>query len=174
MKPNPEDKSTWPPGPWHSEPDLLVWTDPETSYHCHIRRGSVGALCGYVGVAKNHPAFGMHYYDRPDDLNPTVEWWRRHVTNWVQYKISDINVHGGLTFSDGSGDLWLFGFDCAHVFDLIPCGTQYTRDFKNTEVYRDIEYVKHECAFLAKQLREIEDAAKRTGRKVGVSKQSTG
>lgn len=95
-----------------------------------------------------------------------------------------IRVHGGLTWANPIGslvmpeavkvahpDLWLFGFDCGHAFDLSPqmdalmrrimpawhtlekdhrqamrAGTDYS------EVYRDLAYVTEEVNNMAAQL----------------------
>lgn len=57
-------------------------------------------FCGYVGVGRSHPYYGKGYDDYDD--------------------IGDIDVHGGLTFSEsikGEKDRWFFGFDCAHSMD---------------------------------------------------------
>jgi hypothetical protein len=69
------DKSTWGDGPWQNEPDKVQYPDPHTGLPCLIVRNPMGALCGYVGVPKDHPAYGRHY----DQV--------------------DADVHGGLTFS---------------------------------------------------------------------------
>lgn len=61
------DKSEWPVGPWQSEPDKKQWLDKATDLPCLIVRGPVGALCGYVGVPKGHPAYGLHYDGIPQD-----------------------------------------------------------------------------------------------------------
>lgn len=158
------DKSAWGEGPWLNEPDKVQWTDKATGFTCLAVRASrpgdfdkklnmlagLGHWCGYVGVPENHPLFGKSYGD------------------------VDADVHGGLTFADrcdeqdkehgichvGEEKLWWFGFDCAHSGDLSP-GTKavlkkldesrsHYGDFE--EKYRDLNYVKAECANLAAQL----------------------
>lgn len=69
------DKSQWGNGPWQSEPDKKQWRDAETGFPCLIVRGPSGALCGYVGVPRSHPAFEKDYND------------------------VDVEVHWGLTFA---------------------------------------------------------------------------
>jgi hypothetical protein len=69
--------------------------------HCAVVMARPAAhRCGYVRVPPSHPAFQQKY----DEI--------------------DVNVHGGLTFSelepciehpDGQG--WWLGFDCAHYYD---------------------------------------------------------
>jgi len=138
------DKSTWPRGEWDSEPDKAQWTDEATGLPCLVVRGPSGALCGYVGVAEGHPWFGKDY----DDV--------------------DAECHGGLTFSnfcqphednpergichivddEEDGHVWWVGFDCAHSGDLAP---RHDFSFGNYDTYRNLAYVKRECARLAQQ-----------------------
>lgn len=155
------DKSSWGDGPWLTEPDKEQFTDETTGLPCLVKRGPVGSLCGYVGVAEGHPWFGMGY----DDVR-TAEG---------EYP----EVHGGLTFADfchegpeestichvpGPGEpdrVWWLGFDCAHAWDLSP-GMRAELTGLGTprhdldETYRDVAYVKAECARLAEQARAAE------------------
>lgn len=146
------DKKSWGEGPWLNEPDKKQWMDEETKLPCLIVRGPVGALCGYVGVTKDHPYYGLDYLD-----------------------IEDIDVHGGLTFanrcndntdestgichkSDDPSDVWWLGFDCAHAGDLCP-SINAMRDSMNlpqpmAEAYRDFEYVTAQVEWLASQIEE--------------------
>lgn len=145
------DKSTWPRGEWNREPDKIQWADEATGMPCLIVRGPVGALCGYVGVAEGHPLFGTDY-------------------SHIEF---DLDVHGGITFSDlcspngneaervchvpGPGEpdhVWWFGFDCAHAFDYSPHLFRSVRSNPNLpeEEYRNVAYVQAECAKLAQQL----------------------
>ena len=140
------DKSTWGFGPWQ---------DKETGLPCLIVRNRSGALCGYVGVERVHPWYAKEYSEKGP---------------------REMEVHGGLTFASKctpphpdfaehrrichipspgeSDDIWWFGFDCAHAWDLSPGRTP--PDFASGEdVYRNIEYVKIEVAELARQLRDI-------------------
>ena len=157
------------------------WENEENRYELEIRgylcliiRNRAGALCGYVGVPKGHPAYTKHY----DEL--------------------DISVHGGLTFSDEGMDesheetlyykprfhndkrLWWIGFDCAHYQDYCPAthatmyksyfeiakgegvsdeearafARQQTQIFEQSEheIYRDVAYVKRELMNMVNQL----------------------
>lgn len=139
------DKTTWGDGPWMTEPDKMQFPDPTTGLPCLIVRSPLGALCGYVGVPEGHPCYGKDW----DDL--------------------DVNVHGGLTYSDAcqpgdhvpgekeSDNMWWLGFDCAHAWDFAPgvdaelraAGIR-TNDRDTT--YRDVAYVKEQIARLAAQL----------------------
>lgn len=149
------DKSKWERGPWDDEPDKVQWQDPETGLPCLIVRNSVGALCGYVGIAPDHPLHGKGYDDADD---------------------AGVNVHGGLSFAaacrEGAEDrgichlpepgepdaVWWFGFDCAHAFDMSPNifrRGSYPSSLRSTETYRDRAYVENECRSLARQLKEM-------------------
>lgn len=142
------DKSEWGDGPWMNEPDKLQWQDDATGLPCLIVRNShmTGSLCGYVGLPSNHPDAGKGY----DDV--------------------DVEVHGGLTYSDfcqphadesigichvpapGESDrVWWLGFDCSHAFDLSPAMRAFSRP--DGDVYRDIDYVKGQVTHLAAQLK---------------------
>lgn len=151
------------PGPWDDEPDELDWTDERTGYDCRImRHPSSGHLCGYVRVPETHALHGKEY---SDELTPEQEPLMAAVMEGQIGKRGAIDVfgmalgvrrigylfdvHGGLTFSGelrGKEGYW-FGFDCAHCDDLSP-GSRYS----GGELYRDMEYVKAECASLARQL----------------------
>ena len=85
------DKTFWPSGPWHHEPDLLMWQ--HAGRLCLIRRTFLGHLCGYVQAAKmdyNEPAVDVH-----GGLTFGDEW-----PEWP-------------------GIFWL-GFNCAQEGDLLP------------------------------------------------------
>lgn len=130
------DKSKWPPGPWHEEPDFESFRSH--GLHCLIIRiRNSGHLCGYVGVPPGHPMHGKHYSD-----------------------IEGIEIHGGLTYSDALNKIFkpepgahYFGFDCAHYFDLSPgmlalLGLPPGRD----GTYRTFGFVREEVKRLAAQL----------------------
>jgi hypothetical protein len=148
-------------GPWNDEPDRARWVDEATGYDCIIlRHPSHGNLNGYVGVPAGHPAFGKGY----DEV--------------------DVEVHGGLTFSAYSdvaqlsdrndilhrapaegrpADVWWFGFDCHHAWDMAPTFEARLREipgmplppFERHDVYRTFDYVKAECESLARQLAAV-------------------
>jgi hypothetical protein len=106
-------------GPWNNEPDKARWVDEATGFDCIVlRHPRHGNLNGYVGVPVGHPLYGQDYD--------------------AAYERVDIQVHGGLTFAgaasepdvdeefrrtphpDRPQDVWWFGFDCAHAWDLSP------------------------------------------------------
>lgn len=108
----------------------------------------MGALCGYVGVPKGHPLYGVDYERVPDELHQAA--------------------HGSLTYSDTChetgdpsfgichvpepgrpDDVWWLGFDTAHAYDLVPSMADEPHD---TDVYRDFAYIQDECASLAQAI----------------------
>jgi hypothetical protein len=152
------------PGPWDDEPDKVQWIDTATGLDCLAVRQSLGAWCGYVGLPPEHPWHGKGYSTCLDP-NCTEEWCYSHSPEGA------VRVHGGLTFASSCResdkgeafgichvpfegrphDVWWFGFDCAHSGDLTPCrGISFGGD-----TYRDLAYVKAQCASLAQQLAEV-------------------
>ena len=67
-------------------------------------------------------------------------------------------MHGGITYDNNEPDGYIFVFDCAHLGDLIPVVEmkKIMLGIDSYGTYRNIEYVKHECKELAKQLKEVE------------------
>lgn len=148
------DKSTSPRGPWDNEPDKRQWMDDATGFPCLIVRGPLGALCGYVGVSREHPL-----YEVKVDIDG--EW-----------PLQPLQIHGGITFTGHcrTGDecqsichrvdeaeddnVWWLGFDCCHSGDLFPkCDSVLYELFSQHDSYRDIAYVMHEVKDLAQQLK---------------------
>jgi hypothetical protein len=120
--------------PWENEPDQKGWE--AHGLPCAIRRNECrGHLCGYVGVPKTHPLHG------------------------VSYREPEVDVHGGLTYSEIKADArlpkgyWWFGFDCDHGGDLAPRAVEkYPALGNERDIYRDFAYVTKETERLAKQL----------------------
>lgn len=144
------DRAGWPPGPWDGEPDKVQWTDSATGLPCLAVR--VLNWCGYVGVPESHAMYGKSYSDL------------------------EVEVHGGLTFSDACqpdadetqdichtpspGEphhVWWFGFDCAHAGDFSPrdvinARRGYPLTIRSDQQYRTLAYVQQQCVALAAQL----------------------
>lgn len=120
--------------PWLDEPNKMEFE--HCGLKCKILRVmTMGYLCGYVGIPETH----NHYKKGYDYLN----------------KIDELEVHGGLTFSDKMNDedgLWYFGFDAAHAFDLMP----FARINSERDTYKDMNYMKKECEKLAEFLAKVE------------------
>lgn len=165
------DKSTWGAGQWASEPDKVQWVDEATDLDCLIVRGPSGALCGYVGVPPEHPWHGKDYGDK---VIETAAEWDGCIDCIVE-------VHGGLTYADAcqaredesvgvchvplpgrSPEVWWFGFDCAHLYDVTPLYEARDRERgwpsmrEGAASYRSVHYVQGECAKLAQQLAGVD------------------
>jgi hypothetical protein len=156
------DKSTWGPGAWQDEPDRVDFM--HAGFACFaLRHEENGHWCGYVGVPREHPFYGKEHGEVS----------------------SDLDGHRGVNYSapcDGGrichvpepgmpDDVWWFGFDCGHAFDLSPGiaarmrelhanmsaaghprADAFDRKHDFMEVYRALPYVRREIERLAEQL----------------------
>jgi len=112
--------------------------------HCVLKRNS--SWCGYVGVPKDSRLDGKSY-----SWDTTSE----NGLSKLEEAITNINVHGGLTYSGRlMGDVWYFGFDCSHFGDLNSYDLRFEIETENC-VYRDKDYVIKETTRLAEQIKEI-------------------
>ncbi len=137
---------------------------------CIIRRVYSGIWCGYVGVDKNHPWYGMDFQsvvhvsglaEMMSSRNPNnvsilsllIDIMDENVENDKCSISTAIDVHGGITFSGKIGDdgLWYFGFDCGHCDDFRPAYSSMTEGLE----YRDKNFVTTECHRLVDQLLTI-------------------
>lgn len=140
-----DKKKSWPPGPWHDEPDRAEWRTE--GFPCLIVRGPMGALCGYVAIPQGHPWHGR------------------------SYSSIDADVHGGLTYAapcDEGGkichvpqpgepaDVVWYGFDCNHYGDEAPAALASFGGMGGT--YREFAYVRGEVERLARQARAAAEA----------------
>lgn len=145
------DKSSWGDGPWLTEPDLLQWIDLKTGLYCAIKRNGVRAFCGYVGVEKSHPDYGKDYNDINYDAHGGLTYAKEvqaGILNPLDIKNAPVYVPFKTT---DPKELWIFGFDCAHLGDLCP-GLAKSFYFTDTDIYRELGYVKLEVETLAIQL----------------------
>lgn len=95
-----EDLEIWP------ENTVLEWTDPESLMVCMMRRSDLKHWCGYVSVTSE--VLAAH-----------------NITDEMLQNIAmDLSKedHGGLTFQnkDRETSEYIFGFDCAHIYDFVP------------------------------------------------------
>lgn len=104
---------------------------------CVVTGSKMGHRCGYVGITKEHPLFGVGYsgpnelLKKKFDLKQPIG--KRGSIPLLCSSFSDdvradlfFDVHGSLTFSHMNDTgypiwteqpLWFFGFDCAHCDD---------------------------------------------------------
>src|SRR6266852_4741278 len=112
-----EKLSWWGYGEWVEEPDEVTFE--HMGFACRVIRVAQqepyikevcvfgGHLCGYVNIPVNHPMFSKKY----DEI--------------------DVDVHGGLTWSEmEKGGYWI-GFDCAHSGDYCPSLENNRKIFKS-------------------------------------------
>lgn len=154
MDPDRLDRTSWGSGPWDGEPDKIAWTDPDTGLPCMMVRGPLGSWCGYVAVEPGHPWHGRDFDAVGVDVQP----------------------HGGLTYAKSCreelpvqravrhvpepgrpADVWWFGFDCAHLGDLVPAmppplRLRSERFPEYRQIYKTAGYVRDEVTSLARQL----------------------
>jgi hypothetical protein len=95
----------------------------------------MGHRCGYVCVTKDHPWYGK------DDV--------------------DLDVHGGLTYSDMRDGDWWFGYDCAHLGDA-PDPDLMSDVYKairmrsfDGDTVKTLDFCVNECESMAWQLKDV-------------------
>ena len=84
----------WGYGEWVEEPDEVIFE--YEGWKCRIRRPGGGYLCGYICIPENN----KYYLKDFDEI--------------------DIEVHGGITYSEKKEEGNWIGFDCAHINDYTP------------------------------------------------------
>jgi len=153
-----------------SELEFLVLGDFPASIH---RQDGLGHLCGYLGVPKPHPWYGLDYDQIDADVHggltyfghETVSYrssesrreflYSRSLNGWSE---EDYKAYAALPRWDSQGtepfphdtglDIWWVGFDCAHSSDLVP---GLWLHIGTGGVYRDLDYVRAELEKLASQ-----------------------
>jgi hypothetical protein len=146
------DKSTWGPGPWQDEPDKIQFTDERTGLPCLIRRSRHGSLCGYVGVSEGHP-----WFER-GDMEVVVHDEISYAAFCQEGDEAETICH-----VPGPGEpdrVWCLGFSCGGSWDVRPAMDARDRIKYGWEPirsegdsYKDIAYVKDQCALLSVQAR---------------------
>ena len=135
--------------------------------------------CGYVGVTKGHPLYGVPYSEPHPSLRREAiadkQIGKRGIFPFMLAGMRDeteaiaadlfFDVHGSLTFSDkGKEDgylpdptTWWFGYDCAHLGDQTLTNRDYVEG-----VFRDEAYCIAECESLAAQLEAVREVGVRS------------
>ena len=122
-----KDVNEYPDTPLHRELYPELYNFKFYYFSAHIKRNWSHSWCGYVKTDANHPIWKFK--------DPENE--------------SDIQVHGGLTYS--SNRALTVGFDCSHYNDENPFSTSSSKKV----VYRDREYVINELKNLCLQLYQM-------------------
>jgi hypothetical protein len=168
----PDRENVLPPGPWLDEGvDRVQARCPVTGYTLlAVRSPATGAWCGYVAIPARHPLTGMSYSTWRDD---TISYSLTSADGRSDVVFSSpeelLPVHGGLTFSGHSNDyqylldwdtgeqrtdeLWMFGFDAAHAWDVMPLLFVHALP---DGYYKDIQYILEQASKLAVQLKVYE------------------
>lgn len=120
-------KGEWGDGAWLNEPDKAQWLDAATGYPCLVARGPSGALCGYVGIPPEHPAWGLSHHGTPsEEFEERMKRFRARIREWGKQPfatrslgtipwgdaepddpqpgigdgVAALRVHGGLTYAN--------------------------------------------------------------------------
>lgn len=171
-------------GPWLGEADKVAWRDEATGYECiMLRHRDEAFLSGYVGVPRDHPLWGWEHdaistdlgievhggltyskicEDGPSPRRSIVSEARRicHVSI-TPVRLEPLDQAGAYRVEDAHA-FW-FGFDCNHIYDVVPGASRQRRSFLAAEtaaVYRDDAYVLREVTNLAAQLKAIADGVR--------------
>ncbi len=151
----------WGDGEWDHEPDLVEWTNA-AEQKMLLFRGPTGCWCGYVAVLPDSPLHGCGYHD--DNIEMAID------------------VHGGVTFADEHAvlDLWCFGFDCSHAWDIAPAMDAVVRKSQGAvglahhvtkfaslglgsgTHYRDVTFARLQTEYMAAQLLDLESRVRKS------------
>lgn len=152
----------------------------EHEYPCVVVMTDMGHRCGYVGIPNYHPLYRKPYDKSTKVLTKMLKKVKKEPIGkrgiislfcWDGKKTTPeiiFNVHGGLTFSGGSGkypikkkNTWWFGYDCGHAGDgmdlsIIPPEVRKIHErFPREDPVRSLDYCISECENLARQLKQI-------------------
>ena len=147
-----------------------------------LRDRNAAFLSGYVGVPKGHSLWGWDHNAVAPDLGVDVHGGltysriceesgpspersllmesRRICHVPATPKTREPLKYGSDYRVQGGEHVWWFGFDCNHIYDLVPipdCRPKSVLEAETSAVYRDDGYVAREITNLAGQLRAIAD-----------------
>lgn len=130
--------------------------------HLALRHPQLGHWCGYVGVPPHHRLWKCSNVPREFSFSGTGPRLHKHGA------VDKLDAHGGITFighphfdkktrnrlktlQKGAKHWWFFGFDCAHLFDVMPTD-QYRGLAGDGATYKNLGYVLDEIEQLQEQL----------------------
>lgn len=133
----------------HSEG--LIGIDLALDVHggCTFAGGCHAATAeGFEKMRSRIPAARIEASKYP--VGASAKWLRDWVPVLDSFEAFKARVDATAICHLGEPDkVWWFGFDCSHSGDASPA---YDRQYGGDGTYRDLGYVKHEIAGLAKQL----------------------
>lgn len=100
-----EIKARLPEGVWQDEPDYQHWVDEETGLDCLIvRQPSSGHLCGYVGISKDHPLYGIKYGDcsLPEARVSNAEEVAQHHVDQMRFLVEELKYDSERALESGN------------------------------------------------------------------------
>lgn len=130
---------------------------------CVCVLNAMGIRCGYVGIDRSHPYFGINY-NEPGPENIMAHW--------------GLTFSGFPYFDEGDRDWWYFGFDCGHAWDLNDYDAALKADLitekqcefgkrMNKEIatsvdnttwsIKNVDFVKQMCQFVSDQLKAVKN-----------------
>lgn len=158
--------------------DKVAWRDAATGFECIIMRETPGGyLRGFVGVEPGHPLYGFEHDAIPPELGIEVHGGLTYsavcqagpspqrrliyeVRRICHVPVGYAPVANATDHRPAHDDAWWFGFDCNHVYDVVPGDRRDRERFLGAEtgaVLRDEGYVYDQVVDLAAQLRAIAD-----------------
>jgi hypothetical protein len=162
--------------------DKVAWRDAATGYECIIMRDEPrGYLSGYVAVPPGHPLYGFDHDAIPPDLDIEVHGGLtysavcdegpnpRRVLMREARRICHVNLppRYASDYRAGHDQAWWVGFECNHVYDVVPEDRDDRSRFLGREtgaIFRDEAYVYDQVVDLAAQLRAIADGRPKPAR----------
>lgn len=168
--------------------DKIAWRDPASNYECIIIRDPHGHyLSGYVAVPPGHPLYGFDHDAIPTDLDIEVHGGltysavcdegpspRRRLVNEAR-SVCHVpprssrytTIEHATDYRAGHDQAWWFGFECNHVYDVVPGERNDRARFLGHETgatFKDETYVYGQVVDLAAQLRSIADGGPKPAR----------
>ena len=141
------ERQAWPSGPWDHEPDRVEFE--HSGLPCMLIRNRMGTWCGYAAVNPGHALHGAEL---------------GHET------LDGVPVYGGISYTGACNghichvpkpgqpeDVWWFGFDCNHAFDLSPVALAHLGGAVEGACYRDTEFATRETKRLAEFLASVDE-----------------
>lgn len=164
-------------GPWLGEADKVAWVDEASGLECiMMREHPEGFLRGFVGVPSTHPLFGWDHDAVPASLGIEVHGGLtyscicddgpnpkrrliKELRRICHVVVGEVPLQHA-TDHRAAGGQWWFGFDCNHVYDVVPGELRDRQSSGGGGIearYRDDGYVVREIRNLAAQLAAIRD-----------------